>query len=484
MIFRFILLCLVINFAICISQNPILIIVSYDAFKYDFFNTKDIPHMKSLRKLGSYSDYLINVFPTKTFPNHHSIATGLYPEVHGVIGNSYFDTSTNKEVHISYDMFHYDDSVVPIWRKNEDSGGNRHSGAMMWPGGCYPYQAKNITYCKDYDHQYDWFKRVDMVISWLKDPKQPANLVMVYFEEPDTDAHIYGITSNVVDGLIKKLDNISQYLEQQLEVNHLKEKVHVVHLSDHGMVDVKPTNFVNVTQHLTPNTYNYAGSSPLLEFHPKKGFENEVYQKLKNASIKDGRFTVYKKDEYPERWHYKKNRRSPPILVMANVGYGLDDLIHYVTEGAAKYNLKVTNQSTFGVHGYDYTEKEMHPFFMVRGPRIKINHKVSPFNTVDLFNLFCEILEIAPTKNNGTVANIANMFLARSNGKYSLTTILTITAGGIVIALILISCAAVLTLMMIKRQQSITTTAALNKRFPQTFHGSIEAQHLLEPEDA
>jgi hypothetical protein len=67
---------------------------------------------------------------------------------------------------------------------------------------------------------------------------------------------------------------------------------------------------------------------------------------------------------------------------------------------------------------------------------------------------------------------------------YLITKCLHFSAGGIFIALILISCAAVLTLMMIKRQQSITTTAALNKRFPQTFQSSIEAQHLLEPEDA
>jgi hypothetical protein len=31
---------------------------------------------------------------------------------------------------------------------------------------------------------------VDMVIDWLVHPKKPANLVMLYFEEPDTHAHI------------------------------------------------------------------------------------------------------------------------------------------------------------------------------------------------------------------------------------------------------------------------------------------------------
>ncbi|RZC33902.1 bis(5'-adenosyl)-triphosphatase enpp4-like, partial [Asbolus verrucosus] len=330
-------------------------------------------------------------------------------------------------------MFHYNENIIPIWRRNEDMGNGRYTGVMMWPGGYFPYQGKNVTYFKSYDPDFDWYQRIDT---------------------------------------------------EQLNVNQLTEKVHVIHLSDHGMVNVKPSNFINVTQYLIPNTYVYAGTTPVLQLFPNRGFENDVYQKLKNASKQNGHFKIYKKDEYLDRWHYKNNPRSPPILVMADVGYGLDDLIiaasSYYPE---KFHFNVTNQSEFGVHGYDYTEKEMRPFFMARGPKIKVNHKVAPFNTVDLFNLFCEILEITPTKNNGSVANIVDV-LKSGNGKYSLSSILVITAGGIFIALILIGCAAVITLMMIKRQQSITTTAALNKRFPQTFQTSIEAQHLLEPEDA
>ncbi|XP_044256523.1 ectonucleotide pyrophosphatase/phosphodiesterase family member 5-like isoform X2 [Tribolium madens] len=421
MILKIFLECLVANFAYSLSQSPILIVVSYDAFRYDFFDTKSVPHMNRLRKLGTYSDYLVNVFPTKTFPNHHSIATGLYPDIHGVIGNSYFNKTTNTVVHINYEMFHFNDNVVPIWRRNEDAGEGRHSGVMMWPGGCYPYQGKKITHCQDYKHDFDWFKRIDMAIEWIKDPKKPANLVMLYFDEPDTDGHIYGINSDIVNNLITKLDNITLYLHQQIEKNNLGGKVTIVHLSDHGMLDVKPPNFINVTQYLTPDTYIYAGSTPILQFHPKKGFESEIYEKLKNASLLN-HFSVFKKEEFLPRWHYD-NPRSPPILVLADVGYGLDDLIISTKEKAEN----LTNNSTFGVHGYDYTVREMRPFFMARGPKIKVNHKVPPFNTVDLFNFFCEVLEIAPTKNNGS--NIGDIFIG--TGKYSLTTILTITEKGI-----------------------------------------------------
>lgn len=115
MIFKILLLCLVVDFAYSTSKHPILIVVSYDAFGCDFLEKDVVPNIRNLRKIGTYSDYLTNVFPTKTFPNHHSIATGLYPEVHGVIGNTFYDPKLGKVVRIGPEMYNFNDRVVPIW---------------------------------------------------------------------------------------------------------------------------------------------------------------------------------------------------------------------------------------------------------------------------------------------------------------------------------------------------------------------------------
>ncbi|CAH0546226.1 unnamed protein product [Brassicogethes aeneus] len=483
MIFKIYLVCLLFSFVCSISKHPILIVVSYDAFRYNYFDTKMVPNMEKLRKAGTYSDYLINVFPTKTFPNHHSIATGLYPDIHGVIGNTYYDPKVKSIKGMSYEMYHYDDHVIPIWRWNEDMEDGRYSASMMWPGAAYDFQNKNITHVKSYDPNYDWFKRIDDVINWIKHPTEPANLVMVYFEEPDTHGHAFGPNSKVVLDLLQKLDNVTKYLDDQLKKNNLDDHVNVIHLSDHGMIAVTPPKFINITQYLTNGTYQYAGASPCIQIIPKEGHKDEIYDKLKKASIKNKHFTVYKKEEFFERWHYS-NDRAPEILIMAEEGYALEDLIVAAPIYAHKYNFTLTNSSEFGVHGYDYTMKDMHPFFMARGPKIKKHHKVAPFNTVDLFDLFCEILDITPTHNNGTLANILDILSNNKNGKYSIASILVITVGGVVVTIILVSLAAIVTLILIKRQQNITTAAALNKRFPQTFQSNIEAQHLLEPEDA
>lgn len=54
---------------------------------------------------------------------------------------------------------------------------------------------------------------------------------------------------------------------------------------------------------------------------------------------------------------------------------------------------------------------DMLPFFMARGPQIKESNKVPPFDTVDLFTLFCAILQIPSTPNDGSYDKIKDVLV-------------------------------------------------------------------------
>jgi ectonucleotide pyrophosphatase/phosphodiesterase family protein 5 len=71
--------------------------------------------MNKLRTSGSHAEYMRNVFITKTFPNHHSVATGVYPEVHGILANEVYDPYYGKILQYSDEFWHFSDAVVPIW---------------------------------------------------------------------------------------------------------------------------------------------------------------------------------------------------------------------------------------------------------------------------------------------------------------------------------------------------------------------------------
>lgn len=64
--------------------------------------------------------------------------------------------------------------------------------------------------------------------------------------------------------------------------------------------------------------------------------------------------------------------------------------------------LSVTNESKYGVHGYDNMEELMHAIFMAKGPIFNTGKQIKPVNMIDLYNLFCFILDLNCNKNNGS----------------------------------------------------------------------------------
>lgn len=97
------------------TKPPALLVISYDAFRPEYFTRNVTPYMNELRKNGVSSEYMRNEFPTKTFVNHHSIATGMFPSVHGVLANTVYDLKLQKKLDYSYELFHYNENIVPIW---------------------------------------------------------------------------------------------------------------------------------------------------------------------------------------------------------------------------------------------------------------------------------------------------------------------------------------------------------------------------------
>ena len=70
-------------------DKPYLVLVSIDGFRWDYQDLYDTPALDRLAANGVRAERMIPVFPTLTFPNHYSIATGLYPANHGLIGNTF-----------------------------------------------------------------------------------------------------------------------------------------------------------------------------------------------------------------------------------------------------------------------------------------------------------------------------------------------------------------------------------------------------------
>ena len=80
---------------------PPLLLISLDAFRWDYcaLHPDQTPHLRQLMREGVSARGMISAFPSNTFPNHYTIATGLYPSHHGIINNEFFDPRLGQFFH-------------------------------------------------------------------------------------------------------------------------------------------------------------------------------------------------------------------------------------------------------------------------------------------------------------------------------------------------------------------------------------------------
>ena len=127
------------------GDRPYVLIVSFDGFRSDYVDWYNTPNLDKIKSNGVMAKQLKPVFPTKTFPNHYSIATGMYVENHGLIGNQFFDKKLN-EFYQMKDRKKVEDERFyggePIWSTAEKQGLKTASyfwvGSEAQAGGHYP----------------------------------------------------------------------------------------------------------------------------------------------------------------------------------------------------------------------------------------------------------------------------------------------------------------------------------------------------------
>lgn len=237
------------------------------------------------------------VFPSKTFPNHYSIVTGLYPSWHGVVANSFYEP--NLDEHFTMRNKNPDMWLgEPLWQSAVREGMN--AATFFWPGA--EVQKNGWTcprkYCPRYDGSVPYSERVDAVLRWLDEPVDTRpQFLTLYFEEPDHTGHEKGPDSADVAEARGLLDG--------------DDAIHVIHVGDHGMAGVGgECRYVPVDE-IAPNFnaswfeaahvgYGHlGGNAPLLRVRPPTAKDADVaYTQLAGAMhVANARVRVYKESQ-------------------------------------------------------------------------------------------------------------------------------------------------------------------------------------------
>ena len=382
-------------FAAACSQpeKPYVIVVSLDAFRWDYCNLYDTPNLNKIVERGVRVDSVKSSFPTVTFPNHYSMATGLYPNNHGIVNNKFYAPDLNLEYVIAdYVAMENPDfwQGEPVWVTAETQAVN--TAAFFWVGSETEIKGMYPDFWQKYNEPLPLTQRTDTIIKWLQLPEAVRpHLIMWYFHEPDAVGHRFGPVSPETGAMVHLLDSIMGDFMNKLSRLPVAGKVNVIITADHGMAGLSPDRVLYLDDYIRAEWLEraYLGATSLLYAKPE--YREQVYERLQTMP----HVTAYKREEMPERLHYGTNPRIGDIVLVADCGWSI------LRKGS------VLAQK--GAHGYDNICSDMKMIFFAYGPAFKKNYMQSEMANVDLYNLIAHILKLKPAPNDGDFERVRAM---------------------------------------------------------------------------
>ncbi|MBK7935471.1 MAG: alkaline phosphatase family protein [Pyrinomonadaceae bacterium] len=382
--------------------KPTVILISLDGFRYDYVDKYEAPNIAKLARERVRAKWMIPSFPTKTFPNHYTVVTGLYPANHGIVENNVYDFGTvftmGKREEVENPRWW---GGEPIWVTAEKQG--QVAASFFWVGSEAKINGVQPTYWKTYDGKIPNEERVDTVLGWLDLPrdKRPT-MITLYFSDTDDAGHAAGPDSENIRNAVKKVDGDIARLVDGLTKRKIGNKVNVIITSDHGMANVTAGNLVYMYRELREEWMERdpITTGEIWQIFPKPEKTDEMMEAL--AKIENT--TCWKKSDLPERFHYKQGVRVAPVICSAKLGWTMSN------QKKPQANVtSVTTGRVRGAHGFDNQYQEMQAVFIAHGPAFKRKYVAEPFENVEVYNVMCKILGLKPAKNDGKLDRVKKM---------------------------------------------------------------------------
>ena len=371
----------------------IVVLVSVDGFRNDYLDRYASPNLHRVIARGVRAP-LVPVFPTKTFPNHYSIVTGLLPEHHGIVENTMYDPVFDAVFRISDTIAVTDGrwwGGEPLWVTAQRQG--QIAAAFFWPGTEAPIKGVRPRYWTRYDTRVPDSTRVRQVLDWLTLPDSVRpTFVTLYFSEVDHAGHESGPDSPGLAAAVLQVDSAIGLLLDGIEARALAATVNLIIVSDHGMSPTSTDRVIALDDYIAPPLLGrLTGGNPLMGLWPVPGMEDSVYRTLRG---KHPHLSVWKRQDIPDRFHYRAHRRIPPVVLLADIGWSLTVTRRDLVEHPERFR--------GGAHGYDDTVSVMRAIFLAQGPAFRSGVAVSAFRNVHIYDLIASILGLTPAPNDGS----------------------------------------------------------------------------------
>ena len=392
-------LCLI-TFAITINsccgegqqKRNLTIVVSLDAFRWDYPTIYNTPWLDSIAANGVAAT-MVPSYPSSTFPNHFTLATGLVPDHHGIVNSQFWAPEKGELFSMGDSATRYNPYYFggePIWVTAKKQGVK--SASIYWVGSDVAIQGLYPDYYLRWDNEprLTYPQRVEEALRIAKLPEsERPSLLMVYFDEPDWTTHHYGPIAEESEAVIEELDSLMGILYRGLK--ELDYGVNLIVTSDHGMTDISDDRFISIEQTVNPDWVERIVSTNPTSIFCKEGCRDSLFNQLSKVK----HISVWRKEEVPAHLNYGTSNHLGDIIVAPDLGW----------------QFATTPRGLNGAHGYDINEPDMQIIFRACGPDFKRGYTLPhTFSNVDLYSILAELLKIEPAKTDGSLEKVQELF--------------------------------------------------------------------------
>ncbi len=355
-----------------------VILVSLDGFRYDYAKRYAARNLLTLVADGASAPQgMIPSYPSITFPNHYTIVTGLYPEHHGIVENTFYDPA-RKQVYSYQDESTVTDGSwyggTPLWVLAEEQG--MRTACFFWPGSEADIQGIRPSYYAKYDTKFPNEKRVEQVLAWLRlPPARRPHFITLYFSDTDSAGHRFGPDSPQIAEAVHEVDTEVGRLARGVQA--LKLPVDLVVVADHGMAQVPP-RWINLDEHGLDLSLleKYEGT---FLYSKSEADVQRIFEAMRAGTPE---YKVYRRADLPKHLHFDSNARAGDPVIVETGPYAI-----------RAHADPARPQPNPGAHGFDPAIlAEMNALFVAEGPDIRAGATVAPFENVNLYPLLAEIL--------------------------------------------------------------------------------------------
>lgn len=368
---------------------PTVVLVSIDGLPAAVPGTGRMPVLDAIAREGVQAAWLTPSYPTLTFPNHYTLATGLRPDRHGIVNNNINDAVLGR--YVSKQASARDGRWYggePIWATLQRQGGI--AATMFWPGSEAEIAGQRPRYWKQFDGTLSVDARVDQALAWLDRPvAERPRLLTLYLEPYDVASHAAGMHSAQAMQALATVDAGLARLRDGLRARGLADTVDLIVLSDHGMADVRAEDVVYLDDIVPADAMDVESVGQMAWLTARPGREAEVERALVR---RHDHFQCWRKAGMPANWHFGRNPRIPPIVCQADDGWRV-----WLHRWPAATKLK-------GEHGFAPEDVGMRAVFTAVGPSFRAGVRLPAFDNVDVYPLLARLLRINPAPNDGDIA--------------------------------------------------------------------------------